>query len=380
VAGKTVSRAPTRVPFLDLSCMHATLKDDILAELGLLVDTGAFTNGPAVQSFEDSFAIYCGAERAVGLASGLDALRLALVAFDIGVGDEVIVPASTFVATWEAVTQVGAVPVPVDVTVNDYGLDVDALASSVTPRTRAVIPVHLYGQMADMAGVSQVASRHGLVVLEDACQAHGAERDGLRAGAAADVGAFSFYPGKNLGAFGDAGALVTHDPRIADRVVALREHGQRHKYRHDEPGWTARLDTVQAIVLAHKLAHLDDWNAARRATAAAYSTALEGVGDLVLPAVPASSSPVWHLYVVRSGSRDALAAFLAERGIATGLHYPEPPHLTRAYSGLGYRHGAFPVSEAMASEVLSLPIFPGMTQSQVGMVIDGVRAFFGSGA
>jgi dTDP-4-amino-4,6-dideoxygalactose transaminase len=380
VAREAVSpHAPPRVPFLDLTSIHAELKDAILSDLAGVVDAGTFTNGPAVRDFEAAFAAYCGSVRAVGLASGLDALRLGLAALDVGPGDEVLVPASTFVATWEAVTQIGAIPVPVDVTTSDYGLDVTALGAAVTRGTRAVVPVHLYGQMADMGALLEVASRHDLLVVEDACQAHGAERDGHRAGSAGDAGAFSFYPGKNLGAFGDAGALVTNDEAVADRVVALREHGQRGKYRHAEPGWTARLDTVQAVVLGHKLAQLDAWNAARRAIASAYAASLDGVGDLVLPAVPEASSPVWHLYVVRTGSRDELAAFLAERGIATGLHYPEPPHLTAAYASLGYERGAFPVSESIASQVLSLPIFPGMTEGQVEAVVEGVLAFFRGG-
>ncbi len=285
-------------------------------------------------------------------------------------------PANTFVATFEAVTQTGATPVPVDVTDHDYNVDPDALAAAVSPRARAIIPVHLYGQLANMRRVLDISARKGLVVIEDACQAHGAERDGLRAGAVGTAGAFSFYPGKNLGAFGDAGAMVTDDDVIADRVMALREHGQRRKYEHREPGWTARLDTVQALVLLRKLPLLDGWNEERRSVAAAYAERLSSVGDLQLPPVPDGSAPVWHLYVVRTSRRDELLEFLRRRGIGAGLHYPEPPHLSAAYAGLGYGRGSFPITEALASELVSLPIFPGMMEAQLEIVADAVSAFF----
>jgi dTDP-4-amino-4,6-dideoxygalactose transaminase len=285
----------------------------------------------------------------------------------------------TFVATLEAVTQAGLVPVPVDVLEEDYGLDPDAVAAAVTDRTRAVMPVHLYGQMADMAAVRKVADRRGLAVFEDAAQAHGATRDGLRAGAGGVAAGFSFYPGKNLGAMGDAGALVTDDAGLAERARALREHGQRQKYVHEWEGYTARLDTFQAVVLLHKLPRLDGWNAERRRVAAWYAEALDGVGDLRLPSVPDGSEPVWHLYVVRTAGPERLAAFLRERGIGTGRHYPIPVHLAPAYASLGYREGAFPVSEALARECLSLPIFPGMSESQAAVVVEAVAEYFADG-
>jgi len=367
------------VPFLDLGPSHRVVKDDILADVADLIDSNRFINGPQVAEFETRWADYCGTRRCVGLASGLDALRLGLIAAGIEAGDEVLVPANTFAATFEAVTQAGGRPVPVDATWDDYNLDFDAAADAVTSRTRFVMPVHLYGQCCDLRALGRFAARHRLAILEDACQAHGATRDGLRAGTAGRAAAFSFYPGKNLGAMGDAGALVTDDEEVADRMVALREHGQRAKYRHDFEGYTARLDTLQAIVLSHKLRHLDDWNAERRALAAAYSERLAGVGDLSLPQVPAGSDPVWHLYVVRTEQPERLAEFLAERGIGTGRHYPEPPHLSRAYEWLGYAPGSFPVTEQMAGEILSLPIFPGMTAEDLDTATDAIRDYFARG-
>jgi len=366
----------TPVPFLDLGAVHDGLKADLLADFSDLIDTGAFTNGPQVAEFEQAFAAYCASTHCVGLASGLDALRLALLAAGAEPGDEAVVPANTFVATLEAVTQAGCRPVVVDVTERDYNLDVTAAAAAIGSGTRFAIPVHLYGQMADMRSLAEVASATGTIIVEDACQAHGATRDGLRAGAVGRAGAFSFYPGKNLGAFGDAGALVTDDGPLAARVRALREHGQTAKYRHEVEGWTARLDTIQAIVLLRKLALLDEWNDRRCRAAAFYTSALEGIGDLALPPVAPSSEPVWHLYVVRTGRREALANSLRERGIGTGYHYPQPVHLAPAYAGLGYRRGAFPVAEALAEETLSLPIFPGITEIQLESVVGAIADFF----
>lgn len=379
MAGGSTTELRANVPFLDLHAVHAGLKGSLLAEIGALVDTGAFTNGPQVGEFEEAFAAWCGSRHCVGVASGLDALRLGLLAGGLEPGDEVIVPANTFIATFEAVTQAGGRPVPVDVTDTDYNLDVVAAEAAVTERTRFVLPVHLYGQMADMRGLATLAERRGLAVLEDACQAHGARRDGLRAGTAGVAGAFSFYPGKNLGAMGDAGALVTDDDALAATVRALREHGQREKYRHELEGYTARLDTIQALVLLRKLPFLDGWNDERRALAHAYASALEGVGDLRLPRVPEGSEPVWHLFVVRTAEPERLAAFLRDRGIGTGRHYPEPAHLARAYARLGFGRGAFPVTEALAAECLSLPLFPGMTENQVDRAVAATRDYFTHG-
>jgi dTDP-4-amino-4,6-dideoxygalactose transaminase len=371
-----VSDVLAPVPFYDLAPANALLRKRFLDEVGALLDSGAFTNGPQVAAFEEAWAEACGVRHAVGVASGLDALRIALLALGVEPGDEVIVPAATFVATFEAVTQVGAVPVPVDVTERDDGLDVAAAAAAVGRRTRALLPVHLYGQMADMRGLRGLAVANDLLLVEDACQAHGARRAGLRAGAAGDAAAFSFYPGKNLGAFGDAGAIVTDDVLAADLARALREHGQLAKYTHLRPGYTARLDTIQAIALLLKLELLPVWNRQRADSADLYDALLGGVGDLRLPPRAPGSEPAWHLYVIRTPRRDALAAALADRGVATGLHYPEPPHLSQAYASLGYPEGSFPVAERLSREGLSLPLFPGMSEAQQEAVGDAIRSFY----
>jgi dTDP-4-amino-4,6-dideoxygalactose transaminase len=366
----------TAVPFLDLGAIHRGLKDELLLAFSDLIDSNAFTNGPAVREFEDAFASYVGTSEAVGLASGLDALRLALSAAGIERGDEVLVPANTFVATLEAVTQAGGAPVVVEMSEADWNIDVAAAEAAVTDRTRFILPVHLYGQLADMQTLSAMARRRGLKVIEDACQAHGAVRDGIVAGTAGHAAAFSFYPGKNLGAFGDAGALTTNDEALAETVRALREHGQRAKYEHDLEGWTARLDTIQAIVLQAKLGHLDEWNEQRRAIAARYLEELAGVGDLELPPVAGTSEPVWHLFVVRTADPAMLADHLRGRGIATGRHYPEPVHLARAYRWLGHEQGDFPLAERHAASALSLPIFPGMALEDADAVVAAISACF----
>jgi dTDP-4-amino-4,6-dideoxygalactose transaminase len=373
----TGAHRAVKVPFLDLGPVHEPLKTAILADVAELIDTGAFTNGPALRRFETAYARFVGTRECVGVASGLDALRLGLLAAGIEPGDEVILPAHTFVATFEAVTQAGGVPIPVDVSEDDYNLDVAAAEGAIGPATRFVLPVHLYGQLADMRRLCEVASAYGLTIVEDACQAHGAVRDGIRAGTAGRAAAFSFYPGKNLGAMGDAGALVTGDDHLAGTVRALREHGQRAKHVHDLEGWTSRLDTIQALVLARKLPRLNGWNADRRRIAAVYADGLRGVGDLALPPVPDGSNPAWHLYPVRTADPEALGRFLRSRGIATGRHYPQPPHRSPAYAWLGLGPGSFPVTEALAAELLSLPIYPGMAPAQVQAVVHHVREYFG---
>jgi dTDP-3-amino-3,4,6-trideoxy-alpha-D-glucose transaminase len=369
--------AMSRVPFVDLARADVPLRERLLAAVAATLDSFAYTNGPAVEDFEHAFAGYCGTRHCVGLASGLDALRLGLLAAGIRNGDEVLVPAATFVATLEAVTQAGGRPVLVDVRPDDYGIDPAAAEGSVTSANRVLLPVHLYGQMADMARLAAVAERHGIEILEDACQAHGARRDGSLAGTVGKAAAFSFYPAKNLGALGDAGALVTDDGALTARVRALREHGQTAKYTHEFEGYTARLDTIQAAVLLIKLPLLDELNAQRRAAAAFYGDALAGVGDLRLPEEVEGSEHVWHLYVIRTTDPAKLAEFLAERGIATGRHYPQPPHLAPAYEKLGYSKGSFPVAEALSRECLSLPLFPGITESELESVVESVAAFFG---
>jgi dTDP-4-amino-4,6-dideoxygalactose transaminase len=367
------------VPFVDLGLTHGQVKARLLAEIGDLIAAGTFTNGPQVAEFERAYASFCNARHCVGVSSGLDALRLALQAAGIEPQDEVILPADTFIATAEAVTQAGGVPVLVDVSEADYNLDPDAVAERVGPATRFLLPVHLYGQLSDMTGLVAVAKGHDLLVVEDACQAHGAERDGVVPGTVSTAAAFSFYPGKNLGALGDAGAVVTNSPDLAERIRALREHGQTSKYRHDWVGWTARLDTIQAIALLVKLPHLSRWNEERRAAAAYYLDRLADVGDVRLPPVVPGSSPSWHLFVVRTRDPEELARFLGARGVVTGRHYPQPIHLSGAYRSLGHRAGEFPVTEQLARECLSLPIFPGITEQQLAAVCDGVEAYFGRG-
>jgi dTDP-4-amino-4,6-dideoxygalactose transaminase len=304
----------------------------------------------------------------VGVANGLDALRLSLLAMGIGAGDEVIVPSNTYIATWLAVSQTGALPVPVEPQDSTYNLDPERIEAAITPRTRAILPVHLYGQPADIDPIVSIAEKHGLRVLEDAAQAHGARYKGRRVGGHGDVVAWSFYPGKNLGALGDAGAVTTNDSELADRIRVLRNYGSRVKYVNEVQGCNSRLDPVQAAALRVKLRHLDEWNARRAAIAARYTAELAETG-LTLPAVPAWADPVWHLYVVRSEKRDALQAFLNNAGVGTLIHYPIPPHLSGAYSNLGFAAGSLPVAEEIASTVLSLPIGPHLSAEALDTVI-----------
>jgi len=372
---------PSRVvvPFLDLGRVHGELKSQVLADVSRLIDSGAFVNGDAVADFERDFGRYCGRRECVGTSSGLDALRLALIAAGVGPGDEVVLPAQTFVATLEAVLQAGATPVLADVSQTDYNLDPQAAAAAAGVRTRALLPVHLYGQLADMRELEALAERLDCLIVEDACQAHGAERDEHSAGSAGIAAAFSFYPSKNLGALGDAGACVTDDPELAATVRALREHGQRARHHHALPGYTARLDTMQALALRRKLPLLDGWNEQRAKAARFYAEALDGVGDLTLPPSPSGSRPVWYVYVVRTEDPGRLGTYLAERGVATGRHYPVPLHLAPAFEYLGHRSGDFPVAEALAREGISLPMFPGITSEELEVVAAGVRAYFGQG-
>jgi dTDP-4-amino-4,6-dideoxygalactose transaminase len=367
--------APAQVPLTDLR-LGGELEQQILADIADVVQRGAFSNGAEVAVFEEAFARYCGSRHCVGVASGLDALRLALVAAELQAGDEVIVPAHTFAATLEAVIQAGGRPIIVDVDDSDFNIDSRAVEVAITPKTRFVIPVHLYGQLADLASLRAIAQKNRLEIIEDACQAHGATRAGLRAGTAGLAGAFSFYPTKNLGAFGDGGALVTRDPEIAARARALREHGQSRKYEHTYVGYTARLDTIQAAVLLRKLTFLDRWNDERRAAARFYGEHLIGVGDLRLPAVASASEPVWHLYVARTKHPARLATFLQARGVATGRHYPRPLHMEPAFAALGYRRGDFPVTEQLASEVISLPLFPGISEQQMYVTVGAISEYF----
>jgi dTDP-4-amino-4,6-dideoxygalactose transaminase len=368
------------VPFVDLGPTNRVVRERILARIGQTIDRGDFTNGQAVADFERQFAEHSGRRHCVGLSSGLDGLRLSLLASGLTQEDGVIVPASTFAATFEAVLQAGGRPIVVDVGDDDYNLDVAQTEAAAAAGASHVMPVHLYGQMADMRDLSRVAEAAGLQIVEDACQAHGSQRDGVRAGDLACAAAFSFYPSKNLGAMGDAGALVTDDDELASRVRALREHGETSKYHHEYVGYTGRLDTVQAIVLLEKLPFLEEWNSQRRAAARFYAEALAGLDDLRLPPEPRGSEPVWHLYVVRTSNPERLAAYLADLGIQTGRHYPEPAHLSPAYRHLGFAAGDFPVAEALAREGLSLPIYPGISEVQLESVCEAIVEYFRGGS
>jgi dTDP-3-amino-3,4,6-trideoxy-alpha-D-glucose transaminase len=360
------------VPFLDLTAPYQELRADLDAATQRVLSSGWYLLGPEVSAFEAEFAAYCGAGHCIGVGSGLDAIEFALLALDIGPGDEVIVPSHTFIATWFAVSATGATPVPVEPDEKTFNLDPERLEAAVTARTKAILPVHIYGQPADLDAIGQVADRHGIPVIEDAAQAHGARYRGERIGSRF-IATFSFYPGKNLGALGDGGAVVTNDADVAARIRLLRNYGSTVKYHHDVKGTNSRLDELQAAVLRVKLAHLDSWNARRAAVAARYSAELAGAG-LVLPTVPEWADPAWHLYVVRSPAPTVLQEQLAAAGVGTLRHYPIPPHLAPAYAELGLGAGALPGAELLAGEVLSLPIGPHLTDEQVSTVITAVHA------
>lgn len=361
------------VSFLDLGRLNDEIRPSLDHAYKRVMDSGWFINGPEVESFEAEFAEYCGVGYCVGVGNGLEALVLLLKAYGIGAGDEVLVPSNTFIATWLAVTQCGAVPVAVEPNSLTHNLDVNGLDAVVNSRTRAIIPVHLYGQTADMDPIMSFASRFNLIVIEDAAQSQGAEYKGRRAGSLGHAAGTSFYPGKNLGAMGDAGAVLTSDPVIADKVRVLRNYGSRVKYEHLVAGHNSRLDELQAAFLREKLRVLDGWNERRRKIALSYSTAFHSL-PLQLPLVPDWASPVWHLYVVATPRRDELQAYLSSLGIGTVIHYPKPPHLQSCYSE--YRDCALPVATSLASQVLSLPMSPDLTDTEIQEVIDGVRAFF----
>lgn len=360
------------VPFLDLGAAYRELSGEIDAAVARVLHSGYFIGGPEVAGFEAAFAAQVEAAACVGVGNGLDALTLALRAMGVGPGDEVIVAANGFVATFLAVSAIGAVPVPVEPDPATHNLDPTRIEAAITPRTRVVLPTHLYGQPADMDAILAIARTHGLKVLEDGAQAHGSRYKGRAIGAHGDAVTWSFYPSKNLGALGDGGAVTTDDPEIAERIRTLGNYGSRVRYVNDERGVNSRLDPIHAAVMATKLPRLDAWNDRRRVIAARYAEGLAGT-DLILPVVPHWADPVWHLYVVRSTKRTALVERLKAAGVETLIHYPIPPHLQAAYADLGYARGAFPIAEALADEVLSLPIGPHMTDEQVERVIAAVR-------
>lgn len=364
------------VPFLDLKAQMASIRDEVMAEIEDVLQNTSFILGRQVSEFEAEFAKFCGCSHAVGVASGLDALRLALRALGIGPEDQVITAANTFIATALAVSSVGAKPVLVDVDARSFNVDPERIEEAITARTRAIIPVHLYGQPADMDPILAVARKHKLSVIEDACQAHGALYKGRRAGSLGDIAAFSFYPGKNLGAYGDAGAVTTSNAQLAEKVAVLRNYGSKVKYYHERLGENSRLDTIQAAVLKVKLRYLEQWNEARRRHAKAYVEKLKGVGDLVLPAEMPFARHVYHLFVVRTKKRDALLSHLQKSGVGCIIHYPVPIHLQDAYRGSGWKRGDFPVTEQISNEILSLPMYAELTEAQIEHVAGKIREFF----
>jgi dTDP-4-amino-4,6-dideoxygalactose transaminase len=362
------------IPFVDLRVQYQALRDEVEPAMQSVLERGAFIMGPEHQGFEQAFARYLGVRHCLGVATGTDALELALRALGLGPGDEVITVPNTFIATTEAISHVGATIRWVDVDPRTYNLDPAQLEAAITPRTRAVLPVHLYGQPAHMEPILAIARRHGLKVIEDCAQAHGARDHGRRVGTFGDLACFSFYPGKNLGAYGDGGAVVTNDDALAERVGLLRNHGQQTKYVHVVEGWCHRLDNLQAAVLSVKLRHLDDWNDCRRQAAATYDRFLRDLPRVVIPYVPPGMEPVYHLYVVQLPDRDRVQAALQAQGIATGIHYPIPLHQQPAYAYLGHAPGDFPVSAALGPKILSLPMFPEITAEQIEAVVVALRA------
>jgi dTDP-4-amino-4,6-dideoxygalactose transaminase len=362
-----------KIPFLDLKAHHAPLRDEIDRAIGEVIESNAFAGGPFVDRFEKNFAAYCNCQYAVGLGSGTEALWLVLLACRVGAGDEVITVPSTFMATAEAITYAGAKPVFVDVNERSYTMDPAGLTKAVTPRTKAIMPVHLFGQMADMDPILEFARAHNLFVIEDAAQAHGAEYKAHKAGALGDAGCFSFYPGKNLGALGEAGAVVTNNFELQEKIRILRDHGQVRKYHHTTVGWNCRMDGIQGAVLDVKLKYLQRGNERRRAHAQQYNEALGGIEGIIRPREAAYARHVYHIYAIRTQERNQVLRRLGERGIGCGVHYPIPVHLQDAYKCLGYEKGTFPIAEQIAEEFISLPMFPELTEMQIELVSEAVR-------
>lgn len=356
------------IPLVDLAAQHRQVADDVAAGWARVLERTAFIGGPAVAAFEQEYARYLGAAHCVGVGSGTDALELALRAAGVGPGDECVLPANTFIATAEAVARAGAVPVLVDCDASTGLMSPEAVSSVIGPRTRAVLPVHLYGQAAPVEAIRRVAG--GAVIVEDAAQSQGARRHGVPAGTLGDIAATSFYPGKNLGAYGDAGAVLTNDPALAENIRLLRDHGSPRRYEHSVLGFNSRLDSLQAVVLSAKLRRLDGWNEDRRKAAERYHEMLADVPSVELPVVAHGNDPVWHLYVVLVPDRDRVLGALHDAGIGAGIHYPTPVHLTGAFSHLGHSAGAFPCAEDRAARQLSLPIFPEITAAQQERVVD----------
>jgi dTDP-4-amino-4,6-dideoxygalactose transaminase len=363
-----------KVPFLDLAAHHQPIREQIDAAISAVIDKNAFAGGPFVAAFEAEFAKYCGSSHAIGVGNGTDALWLSLLALGVGPGDEVITVPSTFMATAEAISYCGARPKFVDIEEQTYTMDPALIERAISPRTKAIIPVHLFGQCADMDPILDIGRKHGLPVVEDACQAHGAEYKGRKAGTLGVLGCFSFYPGKNLGALGEAGGVTTNDKELAARIQVFRDHGQHKKYYHSRVGWNARMDGIQAAVLSVKLKHLDVSNARRHAHALLYNQLLGGLEEIITPVEAPQRRHVFHIYAVRVRERDHVLEALADKGISCAIHYPIPVHLQEAYRFLGCEEGSFPVAERCAQEFLSLPMFPELTNEQIQSVAPELKA------
>jgi dTDP-4-amino-4,6-dideoxygalactose transaminase len=364
-----MQNAKVQVPFLDLKAHHDPIRAEVMAVLNEVIDANAFAGGKYVAKFEEEYARFCETKFCVGVGNGTDSLWFSLLALGIGPGDEVITPPMTFMATAEAITYAGAKPVFVDIDPKTYTLDATKIEAAITPRTKAILPVHLFGQSADMDPILALAKKHKLVVVEDAAQAQGTLYKGRKAGSIGQAGSFSFYPGKNLGAWGEAGAVTTSDPALREALQMFREHGQKKKYYHDVVGWNGRMDGIQGAVLSVKLKYLDKANNGRRRAAARYNQLLAGTPGLILPVEAEYGRHIYHVYAVRVGQRDTILKQLGERGIGAGIHYPVPVHLQNAYANLGYKRGAFPVSEACGDSFLSLPMYPELTDQQIDTVV-----------
>ncbi len=368
------------VPYLDLRKINAEIQSELELAFSQVLASGWYILGEALKTFEAEFADYVGVKHCVGVGNGLEALHLILRAYEIGPGDEVIVPSNTYIATWLAVTYAGAQPIPVEPDPRTYNLDPTRIAAAITERTRAILPVHLYGQPAEMDAIMAIAEQYNLVVVEDAAQAHGSRYRGRMCGALGHAAGFSFYPGKNLGALGDAGAVTTNDDHLAEAVRSLRNYGSKRKYENERKGFNSRLDEVLAALLSVKLPYLEDWNRRRQAIADVYTRAFSRIPELTVPYVPDWSTHVWHIYPLRCAQRDALQAYLAGEGVETLIHYPIPPHFSEAYADLNFIRGAFPLAEELSQTELSLPISPVLSLAEAERVTQAVTAFFGDGA
>jgi len=366
-----------KVPFLDLKAQYETIKDEIRPAIDEVIDKTAFAGGPFVAKFDQEFAAFCGTQHSVAVSSGTEALWIPLLGLGVGAGDEVITVPNSFIATAEAISFCGAKPVFVEVDPRTYTMDPAKIEAAITPRTKALIPVHLYGQTADMDPIMAIAKKHKLFVVEDACQAHGAEYKGRRAGSIGDAGAFSFYPGKNLGAYGEGGAATTNNEKLADWMRAFRDHGSKEKYHHKIIGWNGRLGGIQGAVLSVKLRHLGAWTDARRSRAALYRKLLKDVPGVTLPIEATDRKNVYHLFVIRVADRKGLMDHFAAHEIQCGIHYPVPIHLQEAYQSLGLKPGSFPFCEQSAGEILSLPMFAELKDEQVAFVCEQIKAFLG---